>query len=242
MLCKGKENRRPSWGSSVGKGSSNVICRRKMGENNVHKCLRQSCKWPAGWPAWELGSERRRAGGGLVGGSHQRKAQRNRISLFGNPPSLAIGGNLETQHCTLGPLGLSHTRPRHSHGFPGFWPKSPSQPFPSSPLCDKPWGCFSSYPKNCLLGASGLFRESQGSWRNISNHPPLWARQTVTLLFTNASQEPKFGLNLPQSFPGLPCGLETWPMAPEAKADPQRFLGKIQGPDRQPETTPRVWG
>ena len=35
-----------------------------------------------------------------MGGSHQRKAQRNRDLLFGNPPSLAIGGNLETQHCT----------------------------------------------------------------------------------------------------------------------------------------------
>ena len=45
-----------------------------------------------------------------------------------------------------------------------------------------------------------------------------------------------------ESFPGLPCGLETWPVAPEARADPQRFLGKTQGPDRQPEITPRVWG
>lgn len=101
---------------------------------------------------------------------------------------------------------------------------------------------FSSYPKNRLLGLLVSSQRVTGPWRNVSNHPPLWAPHTVTPYLPTQARSLNLAWTCLESFPGLPWGLETWPMAPEARADPQRFLGKTQGPDRQPETTPRVWG
>lgn len=149
----------------VGKG--------RCGENDVHKCLQGLSRgWPAGWPAWELGSERRRAGGRLVGGSHQRKAQRDRDLLFGKPLSLATGGHLETQHCTwaLWPV-LTPGPGRFPMASQGL-AKVTVWAF-QAVLCDKSWGCF-ILPQQPPPGVSGLFTESQGGslWALLSSPSP----------------------------------------------------------------------